>query len=222
MTSKTETPRVPQKWRKLLTQLALGLVSGAVVGYGAGYLTGDYLEARGLKDLPLSVEIAGLVAVLYIFVSVLVLAGSVRPAIGARILNVEDADEVREMHSQFVSSGVAMLLWGLALLALALAAPVGPLQAPAALAIGAGGLLIGLWFAFKSYRNSDELMLSMNLEAGAVTYGLVVVVLGGWAMLAHLGYAAAPAPLTILSLFYVLVLVASFIAIGRRGMLMPR
>ena len=41
-------------------------------------------------------------------------------------------------------------------------------------------------------------------------------------MLAHLGYTAAPAPLDLLSLFYVLVLVASFIIIGRRGMLAPR
>ena len=38
-------------------------------------------------------------------------------------------------------------------------------------------------------------------------------------MLAHLGYAAAPAPLVLLTLFYVLALVAGFIAVGRRGML---
>lgn len=222
MTSEIETARAFAKWRKLLMQLVAGLLLGGVVGYGAGYLLGDQFAARGHEDVPLSVDIAVLVAVIYILVSVTVLAGSASPAIGARILNVEDADEVREMQSQFVSAGLAMLLWGVALLGLALAAPVGPLAAPVALTLGAGGLAIGLWFAFRSYREADELMLAMNLEAGAITYGLVLVVLGGWGMLAHLGYVAPPQPLDLLTACYVLVLVATFIAVGRRGMLAIR
>lgn len=222
MTTDIEPVRPVPKWRKLLVQLISGLILGGLVGYGAAHLAGDYAEARGLKDLPLSVEIAGLVAVVYILVSALMLAGTASPAVGAKLLNVEDADEVREMQSQFVSSGIAMLLWGVALLGLALAAPVGPLAPPVALAIGAGGLLVGLWFAFKSYRAADELMLAMNLEAGALTYGLVVVVVGGWGMCAHLGYMPAPAPLDLLTAFYVLVLIATFIAVGRRGMLTIR
>lgn len=36
------------------------------------------------------------------------------------------------------------------------------------------------------------------------------------------GYAVPPAPLDLLTLFHVLVLLASFIATGRRGMLAPR
>lgn len=220
MMTDIDTPR--PKWRKLMIQLGTGLAIGGLVGYGSGYLAGDLAKARGLEDLPVSVEIAGLVAVVYVLMSALMLAGSASPAIGSRILNVEDAEEVREMKPQFVTAGLAMLVWGIALLALALAEPVGPLGAPLALAIGAGGLLLGVWFAFKSYRAADELMLAMNLEAGALTYGLVLLVAGGWAMLAHLGYTAAPQPLDLLSLFYVLVLVASFIVIGRRGMLAPR
>lgn len=222
MTSDTTPPRAPAKWRKLLFQLTGGLIFGGLVGYGAGYWAGDYAEMRGLEELPLSVEIAGMVAVIYILMSALVLAGSISPAVGAKILNVEDAEEVREMQTQFVTSGVAMLLWGLALLGLALAAPVGPLAPPVALAISAGGLLIGLVCAFKGYRDADELMLATQLEAGAITYGLVLVVVGGWAIGAHLGYASAPAPLDLLSAFYVLVLAASFIAVGRRGMLRLR
>ena len=65
-------------------------------------------------------------------------------------------------------------------------------------------------------------MLAMNLEAGALSYGLVFVTVGGWAMGAHLGYVAGPEPLDLLTLFYVLVLLATFIVVGRRGMLMPR
>lgn len=222
MTSEIETPRPSFKWRKLLLQLGAGVICGALFGYGVGHFLGDYAEARGLDHVPFSAEIAGLVAVIYIFIATIVLAGSASPSIGSKILNVEDADEVREMQSQFVTSGIAMLLWGFALLALALAEPVGPLAAPMALTIGAAGLLIGTWFAIKAYRESDELMLAMNLEAGAITYGLVLVTLGGWAMLAHVGYVSAPAPLDILSACYALVMVASFIAIGRRGLITVR
>lgn len=220
MMTDIENPR--PKWRKLLIQLGAGTVFGAFVGYGVGSLVGGFAEARGLGDLPLSVEIAGLVAVIYIMIAGIVLAGASSPALGARILNVEDADEVREMKAQFVTAGTAVLLWGVALLALALAEPAGPVSAPVSLAIGAAGLLAGTWFAIRSYRSSDELMLAMNLEAGAISYGLVLVVLGGWGMLAHLGYLGAPQPLDILTGCYVLVLLASFIAVGRRGMLMPR
>lgn len=222
MTSEIGTPRPPFKWRKLLVQLVVGLLCGALFGYGMGRFLGYHAEARGLEDVPLSAEIAALVAVIYIFVAVIVLAGSASPSIGSKILNVEDADEVREMQPQFVASGIAMLLWGFALLALALAEPVGPLAAPLALTIGAAGLIIGTWFAVRAYRHSDELMLAMNLEAGAITYGLVLVALGGWAMLAHVGYVSAPKPLDILSACYALVMVASFIAIGRRGLVTVR
>lgn len=62
-------------------------------------------------------------------------------------------------------------------------------------------------------------MLAVNLEAGAISYGLVFAVVGTWAIFAHLGFVVAPQPLDLLSLFYVLVLAASFIAVGRRGML---
>jgi hypothetical protein len=206
----------------MLIQLTIGLIFGGLVGYGVGHMAGGYAEARGVDELPLSAEIAGLVAVIYILIATIVLTGALSPKLGAKLLNVEDADEVREMQAQFVSSGLAMLLWGFALLGLVLAAPVGPLDPAVALAIGAGGLLSGTWFAVRSYRQADELMLAMNLEAGALTYGLVLLVVGGWAMGAHLGYVTAPQPLDLLTLFYVLVLLATFIVVGRRGMLMPR
>ena len=92
----------------------------------------------------------------------------------------------------------------------------------AALIVGGGGLLAGIALSVAVYRACDELMLAINLEAGALTYGLVLAVVGGWAMLAHLGYLAGPQPLDLLTAFYVLVLIASFVAVGRRGMLAIR
>lgn len=222
MMSEIEPVKTSPKWRKALLQLAGGAVFGGMVGFGVGHLSGGYIRARGLEDLPRSVEIAGLVAIIYILVALILLAGSMNPALGAKLLNVEDEDEVHELRSQLSNSGVAMVLWGAALLALALAAPVGPLATPVALAIALAGLVIGTWFAWKTYRAADELMSAMNLEAGALSYGLVLVVLGGWGMLAHLGLVAGPQPLDLLTACYVLVMAATFIAVGRRGMLMPR
>lgn len=222
MMSELDTPRPSAKWRKLLFQFLAGMISGGFVGFGMAYLMGDYAEARGLNDLPRSVEIAGLVAAVYILVAVVILLGSASPAFGTRILNVEDADEIREMQSQFVPTGIAMMLWGVALMGLAFSAPIGPLAPQIALTIAAGGLIAGTWFAIKGYRDADELVLAMNVEAGAITYGLVLLVLGSWAILAHVGYVIGPQPLDILTACYALVLVASFIAVGRRGLIRMR
>lgn len=220
--SKVVAPNAAPKWRKLLLQFAAGVVFGGLVGFGVGHLAGRYFEDEALKNLPLSVEIAGLVAVIYMVMAVIVLAGSLSPKIGAKLLNVEDEAEVRELQSQLLNSGLGMALWGAALMALALAAPVGPLATPVALVIAAVGLVSGLWFAWKTYRSSDELLLAINLEAGALTYGLMLLVLGGWGMLAHLDYVTGPQPLDLLTACYVLALLATFISAGRRGMLMPR
>ena len=80
----------------------------------------------------------------------------------------------------------------------------------------AGLLTIAQW------RQMDELMRGMSQECGNLSFYLVMLLGGGWAMLAHLGLATAPAPLDWLTMFLGLTLVAAFIAVGRRGMLMPR
>ena len=59
-------------------------------------------------------------------------------------------------------------------------------------------------------------------ETGNVAYYLILLVGGGWAILAHLDFAPPPAPLDWLTMLFGLALVASFVASGRRGMLVPR
>ena len=218
MTSEDETPATPRWVRKLLIPASIG----AVAGFAASAGMMRYIDSAAVGGLNLSATIAALVGVLYAVIGFGIAFGTASPSLGARFLNVEDADELREQKQVLSLSGAAMVLWGAALLALALAAPDGPVPQAVALAIGAGGLLLGTVLSVLVYRASDELMLAVNLEAGALSYGLVLLAVGGWAMLAHLGYLAAPAPLDLLSLFYVLVLLASFIAVGRRGMLQIR
>lgn len=218
MMTEQKSPIVPRWVKKILIPALLG----GVVGYAAAATALNFIDHEPVGGLGKSTTFATLVGVLYVVFGLTVGLGTLSPKVGARFLNVEDADELREQKRVLTSSGTAMVLWGLGLIGLALAAPDGPLPQGAALALGAGGLVIGTVLAIPSYRLSDELMRAVNLEAGAISYMLVLLVVGGWAMLAHLGYAAAPQPLDLLTLFYVLVLLASFIATGRRGMLTPR
>lgn len=216
--TKNEASSMPRWVRKLLIPALIG----GVIGYAASAAMLSYVDRAALDGLSVSAFIAAVVGVLYAVIGLIITVGTASPWLGARFLNVEDADELREQKKVLTLSGASMLLSGVALLALALAAPDGPVPQAVALAVGGGGLVVGNVLSVLVYRSSDELMLAVNLEAGALSYVLLLLVVGLWAMLAHLGYTAAPAPLDLLTLFYVVVLLASFIAVGRRGMLTIR
>lgn len=218
MMTDQESHRYPLWLRKMVIPALIG----AVAGFAGSYLLLQVIDSDAVGGLSTSRTLAALVGMLYLVIAFGIMAGTLNPKVGARFLNVEDADELREQKRMLISSGGSMALWGAALLALAMAAPEGPIPQGAALVIGASGLLLGTALSYVTYRSCDELMLAVNLEAGAISYSLVLLVVGMWAMLAHLGYAAGPAPLDLLTLFYVLVLVASFIAVGRRGLLKIR
>jgi hypothetical protein len=218
MTSEKQSPEASRVMRKLVIPALIG----GVAGFAASTTMMRFIDSDAVGGLGISATIAALVGVLYCVIAVGILIGTARPGVGARFLNVEDADELREQQRILLYSGAAMLAWGIALIALALAAPDGPVPQTAALVLGLGGLLVGTGLSIFVYRASDELMLAVNLEAGALTYGLVLLVVGTWAMLAHLGYVTGPAPIDLLTVFYVLVLLASFIAVGRRGMITIR
>lgn len=217
-----KSPATPSGMPKWLRKLVIPALIGGVVGFTASAGLIEVLESDLVGGLGKSETIAALIGMFYAVMSLGIIIGVASPGLGTRFLNVEDADELREQKRILNLSGAAMLLWGAALIALALGAPGGPVPQNVALAIGIGGLAIGTVLSVAVYRASDELMRAVNLEAGSLAYGLVFLVVGIWAMLAHLGYSNPPAPLDLLSLFYTLVLLASFIVIGRRGMLMPR
>ena len=218
MTEDTSLSPMPRWVRKLLIPALIGAASGAGASAGMMY----FIDSPAVGGLGVSATIAAVVGAMYVVIGASITFGTVNPQLGAKFLNVEDADELREQKKMLALSGVAMLLWGVALVALALAAPDGPVPQSTALAIGLGGLVIGSAMSVLIYRECDELMLAVNLEGGALSSGLVFLVVGSWAVCAHLGYTAAPTPLDLLTLFYVLLLVASFIAVGRRGMLAIR
>ena len=138
---------------------------------------------------------------------------------GADLLDGDAAEELRERGRLFLYSFAWTIACGLLLIVLALAGPAGPLSPAAALA-GALGLIVALIVLGVAVRRlSDELARTLSNEAGNIACYLILALGGGWAILAHLGFVAAPAPLDWLTLFILLLFVASFIAAGRRKLL---
>jgi len=201
-----------------LKKLVIPAVAGAILGFGVAWTVSEY--ADGLTPtISQSAVVAMIVGGLYILLGLFVFAGTVAPGLGAQFLNVEDEEDLREQRVVLQLSCYAMAVWGGALVLLALAGENGPVAPDPALVPALGGIVFGLFLAWRSYRRSDELMAAVNQEAAAISYFLVFLVLGGWGALAQLGFAPPPAPIDLLSAFYLLVLFATFIAAGRRGML---
>lgn len=140
--------------------------------------------------------------------------------IGANLVDDEvAADEMRERGRLLMYSFAWMAACGLLLIGLSQSGPGGALSPAAALG-GALILIVVLTvLGIAAWRLSDELGRTLSYETGNMAFYLILLLGGGWAMLAHLGFVAAPAPLDWVTLFAVLLFAASFIALGRRKLL---
>ncbi|MCR2834888.1 hypothetical protein [Parerythrobacter lacustris] len=216
MTSEAATK--PRKWKKVLLSSALG----AVVGFAATFGFLHLAENGALGALGFSETVAAVVGMLYVIVGLAIGVGLARPKAGAAFLNVEDAEEIEEQRPMLGYSAATMFAFGAALAIAALGGPGGIFAPAAALATTIGLLVIGVVLSLVSNRYQDELMRALGHEAGAMALGLVGLFGGGWALAAHLGFANGPAPLDWLTMFWSLTMVAAFIVVGKRGMLMPR
>lgn len=207
-----ETPAKPW-WRRL----ALPLIGGGLAGFLAATLFLNLVEIEGASVLGPSREIAGLVGVLYAFMGLSVLFGAFSPGLGARFLNVEDADELREQGRILVYSGVATILLGGALVLLAIAGVFVDDGFAAALALGL--ILVACILSVAMQRLTDELQRALSVDATTTAFYLLFVFGGGWSILAHVGQLAPPAPLDWLTMFAVTMLAGTFWQTGKRGLL---
>ncbi|WP_454832507.1 hypothetical protein [Pseudoxanthomonas wuyuanensis] len=154
--------------------------------------------------------------VIFAFLGILGVAIAYR---GGHFMQADTADQLRERGRLFVYSYVWMAACGLLLIVLMLARPEGVLS-PAAAVVGALVLIAVLTvLGIAVWRLMDELDRTLSHEAGNMAFYLILALGGGWAMLAQLGFVAGPAPLDWLTLFTVLMFVASFVAVGRRRLL---
>lgn len=204
---------------KKALQFGVIVLVWAALGYAFGGYVGRNLGDKGPDiDLDISALVAGGIAAIYLMMALIVAFGTILPKLGKRFLNTYDEDELREDRRKLLASGGAMAGFGMALLVLVLAS-VGSIT-PIAAAIAFFGLMIAsLGFYWPLMRAMDELDWQMSNEAVSYTYYAMLLIGGSWAALGHLELVQGPAMLDWLSMFWGLMLVASFIAAGRRGLL---
>ena len=209
----------PLNLRTLRNFLVTSVVAVAFFLLGI-WAFGAFGVAEGLGPIGASAWVAGGLGLALILVAGL---GSVAVAgvrRGAGIVDDEEvAEDMRERSRLFLFSYAWVAGYGLLLIVLGLAGP-GGLLSPAAALAGAFALAAVLAvLTIAVWRLSDELMRTMSCETGNMAFYLLLLVGGGWAMLAHLGFVPAPAPLDWVIMLIVLLFAATFIVLGRRKLL---
>jgi len=135
---------------------------------------------------------------------------------------VEDdvaAEEMRERVRLHLCSFAWMVAYGLLLIGLGLAGPGGLVPQVHASAGALVLIAVLTLLTIAAWRLQDELGRTLSHETGNMAFYLILTLGGGWAILAHLGFVAAPAPLDWLTLFTVLLFAASIIVLARRKLL---
>jgi hypothetical protein len=149
--------------------------------------------------------------------------GLAMPRAGAQLLNVGDADELREERAGMMTSVITTGTMGLVLLLLAVArAPgfeaglVSAHAAMTALVVAVAGGIVASW----AWRNRyDELNRQLGLEGCFWAFCLSWVLLSLWAAADFLGFGLALTAIDVVTTLSAMMLLGSFIAIGRRGMM---
>ena len=217
MSQPSITAPTGSKTRKLIMQMVVGAIAGASVTY----LALGAIEGSGFDlDDPSRVG-ALLIAIVFLLMGVFVGAGVLVPGLGARILNVEDAEELREQRRLLADSAIGCVLIGVFLLALAAAGGDG--MSRTTIAVVAGLCLAGILVtSVRSMSGIDELMRRISTESSALALYAIVVLVGGWAALAHLGFTPWIEPLALIATFALVELAAIFWVCGKRGLLKER
>ena len=202
---------------------ALKMLVGAAVGGGVS-AAAMALAGAGLLDAmgPSRVALAG-VGLVYLLMGAFVAFGLVAPQAGAKLLNVGDADELRDERAGMARSVAVMAITGILLFLLALARTPGFAAGPVSAEVAMGALLLSTAagvFASWRWRNAfDELNWQLGLEGCLWAFCLSWVVLSLWAAADFLGFGAVMTPIDVVTTLAAMMLLGSFIAIGKRGMM---
>ena len=201
--------------RKIVMRTFAGAIVGAVgMALFLNFVAEPHLDLGDPTNM-----IAVVAGVSYLLIGLSVGVGLIAPDAGARFLNVEDSDELREERPKLKSATLVFVLTGVFLLLLALSG-AGILTPSTTLAVALlclVGIAVAGWISSKQ---SDELTRQMGLEASSITYQLAMLLVGGWAALAQLGYVAWMGPVALVSSLALLQLFVTFAVIGRRGLLL--
>ena len=208
-----------RSWRKTAIGMALGALVGAGAMSGVLALAGtDLLDAMG----PSRVVLAG-VGLVYMLMGAMVGFGVAAPRAGAAVLNVADAEELRDDRANLVFSVLVTTLLGATLLLLAVARGPGFAAGVVAPDVAFGALvllLVGGAAASWAWRDRfDELGRQLGLEGASWAFYLSWVILFVWGAADFLGLGARLTAIDAVTVTAATLLLGSFVAIGRRGMM---
>ncbi len=196
------------------------MLAGAIFGAAAMSLFLFFVPKSSWDVDDPSIMIATVAGASYLLIGLSVAIGLIAPGAGARFLNVEDPDEIREERPKLKSATLVFVLTGIFLLVLAFSKAGAGLLDPRASAAVAIFCLVGILAAgWISSKKSDELTKQMGQEASSISLQLVMLVIAGWAVFAQVGEARPIEPLTLLASLALLQLFVTFVVIGRRGLL---
>ena len=208
------------RWRKMAMQ---GVI-GAVVGAGGMIAVLALVEGQGGLDWAPSAIILLGVGFIYALMGLFVGIGTAAPRLlGQRLLNVGDAEELREELRGMLLSAGTMGVLGLVLILLAVARTPGFAAGlvPAGVAMGAlVAASVGGAVASWAWRDRfDELNWQLGLEGCFWAFCLSWALLTLWAAADFLGFGIALTPIDVVTTLAAMMLLGSFVAIGKRGMM---
>ena len=204
-----------QKGRKLIFQLAAGgLIGGLASYFGLGLLN--------VENMAIDQVIVCGIGLIYLLIGLICGIGLIAPNLGSNILNVEDAEEIRDQSRILTGSTICMIALGATLMALPMAGPGGPISPLAAF----GGLLAALALLFavsiRDWKYYDEMLLELSRDARNLAFCGIGSTSLIWASAAYLGLVIAPTPLALVAIVSSGFLLAIFIASARKGLMRPR
>lgn len=207
-----------RKWKKTAISTLIGAAFGAGGVSLMIWLAGDgLLQAMG----PSRVALAG-VGLIYLLMTAMIGFGLAAPRAGAKLLNVDDAEELADDRPKLLVSTLYMALAGLTLILIALArAPgfaggvVAPGIALAALAI----LLLVSLLSYRWLRAYDEFDRQLGVEGGCWAFLIACAILLPWAALDALGWNVPLSAIDVISVLAASLIAGSFAAVGARGMM---
>lgn len=197
----------------------IGMVLGGIAGAAGMMLLTTQVKAFDLGE---DVVIAGGAGMLCLLIGLFVLIGSLAPGAGAKLLNVEDEEELREARSMTIGSSAMLTMFGAAMLVLAFSAPTGPIPSSFAFAIVLLAIAVGFWGTARVWKHYDELHKAVSIEGGNWALCLLLPVILVWGAMAHFGWVIPIKPLSLIGVSAFVMLLGTFIAAGLRGMLKPR
>lgn len=209
----------PAKWKRMGVQMLVGaLVGGGVMAAVLAAAGSDLLDAMGPSRVAL-----GAVGLVYALMAALVGFGLAAPRAGAKLLNVADAEELREERRGMMRSTVTMAALGAALVLLALARGPGFAAGVVPASVAMGVLLIvfaaGVVASWRWRNDFDELNHQLGLEGCFWAFCLSWVLLTLWGAADFLGWGAVLTPIDVVTTLSAMMLLGAFVAIGRRGMM---